>query len=243
MDEYLYKDLYDLEETHWWHKAKRDLTVSLIKKFAPVTKHLKIIDIGCGTGKNVEVFSRFGESWGIDTSPAAIAFCKKRGLSNIVLSEGEKTPFENNSFDVVTMLDVLEHADDQKVIAEIKRILKPGGIVIANVPAYQFMWSQWDTVLHHKRRYTTETLKKLLVSGGFQLELVSFSQSFLLFPVYIIRRLKEIWYKNKTYESDFRTSFPGMHTLLSKFALIERSSAVRGKIPFGLSVVAVAKKV
>ncbi len=108
MDTYLYKDLYDLEETHWWHRAKRQLLMGLIRKYATSGKR-KIVDIGCGTGKNVESFASLGDSWGVDMSKEAIDFCKKRGLKNVAISKGEKTP-----------LDFLEHIE--RFIYKIARI-------------------------------------------------------------------------------------------------------------------------
>src|SRR3989344_6612866 len=117
MESYLYDDLYELEEHHWWHRAKRELILRLLPPYLP-HKRIKILDVGCGTGKNVEVFAKLGESWGLDMSPRAIAYCKRRGLTRVRVGTAERTGLPGARFDVVTLLDVLEHTDDAKTLAE-----------------------------------------------------------------------------------------------------------------------------
>src|SRR3989344_2556238 len=101
----LYQDLYELEEKHWWHISKRNLCERVIERYF---KHGKIVDIGCGTGKNVEAFSKYGEVWGIDNSNEALKYCKQyRHLTHVKKGEAEKTNLPAASFDLVTLLDVL----------------------------------------------------------------------------------------------------------------------------------------
>lgn len=240
MEEYLYEDLYKQEETHWWHKSKRELCIEIIDRLID-KKKLQILDIGCGAGKNVEVFSKYGKTYGVDSSPEAIRFCKKRGLKSIHLASSEKTYFQNKSFDLVTLLDVLEHTDERKTLEEINRILKPNGYLLVTVPAFQWLWSNWDVVLHHKRRYTAQNLKKKLVQQGFRVKKLSYVYSFLLIPVILIRSIKTIILK-KNYSSDFGITSPLLNLIFLKLSWLERKMIFLFSIPFGTSVVCLAQK-
>ncbi len=152
------------------------------------------------------------------------------------LTRAEKTSLKNNSFfDIITILDLLEHADDERVLKEAYRILKKGGLVIITVPAYQFLWSRWDEILGLKRRYDKTSLATLL-SNCF---------SFLLLPAMVVRMVKSLLYKNATYPSDFAlggggfgNSFFGTLSSWERFMMIKMNVS----IPFGLSLVAVASQ-
>ncbi len=241
MKSYLYKDLYDLEEKHWWHIAKRKSVVTLIKKYSK--GKLKILDIGCGTGRNLEELSKIGESWGLDSSDEALEFCKKRGLKNLVKSGAEKTKFKDSNFTLISMLDVLEHTDDNKTLTEAYRILKSGGFVIITVPAYQFLWSKWDEVLHHKRRYTKSNLTQLLETNRFKIVSISYLYSFLVIPALLIRFVKSFIYRGNNYQSDFKLSSPPINKALELASDMERSIMLKVPIPFGTSIICVAKKI
>jgi len=236
----LYEELYLLEEKHWWHLAKRDIGLRLLKKYLP-KKNPKILDIGCGTGKNVEALEELGETWGIDVSENAILYCKKRGLKNVKLAKAEATGFKENSFDVIVLFDVLEHVDDVKTIKEISRILKPNGLVLITVPAYLWLWSKWDEVLHHKRRYTKESLTKLFSTKEFKKIHSSYAFSYLLVPAYVIRKIKSVFLK-KDYPSDFKLSSTGINSVMLSMAKLEYLITEKGLTPFGTSIIYLAEK-
>jgi len=240
MEKYLYKDLYELEESHWWHISKRKTGIELIRNFLRVKKP-KILDIGCGTGKNLEILSALGTAWGIDISKEAIIFCKKRGLDRVSLCTAERTNFPSSSFDLVTLFDVLEHTNDEKSISEIFRILKSNGLVILTVPAFSFLWSNWDVVLKHRKRYTKKSLKTILERRGFKIKKISYMYSFLILPVFIIRLIKSSFYEN-FYPSDFKLSSPLINRTLLKLTDFERTLIKNCTIPFGTSLVCVAEK-
>ena len=240
MQKYLYTDLYNLEETHWWHKAKREL-VSYFIRHNLSRKNSTILDVGCGTGKNLATFSEYGKVWGIDSANEAITFCKKRGFNNVTIGNVEKMPYKKNSFDLITALDVLEHVDETKALKEINRVLGKDGILIITVPAFQWLWSRWDEVLHHKRRYTEKTLQKVLKNNKFEIVKISYIYSFLLLPILIIRTLKKLFYKDY-YPSDFQLSNKITNYFLTIIANIERVFIRNHKIPFGTSLIVVAKR-
>lgn len=236
----LYKDLYDLEEKHWWHISKRKTCVELIKKYKKRAGN-RILDIGCGSGKNLEQFSIFGSLYGIDISKEAIKFCKKRGLVNAKLGNSYHTGFKSSFFDIVTLLDVLEHTDDKRTLYEIKRILRQNGLLIITVPAFDFLWSRWDEVLHHKRRYTQESLRRILVHEGFEIIKISYVYSFLVLPAVVIRAIKSILFK-ENYPSDFKLSTNYINKLMLLISSIERRFMNNIDIPFGTSLVCICVK-
>ena len=241
MEHYLYQDLYDFEEKHWWHIAKRRLMLAFIKSVSG-NKKLKILDVGCGTGKNVETLNPFGEAYGIDKSRQAVAFCKKRKLKRILVGTAESTGFPPSEFDVVTLLDVLEHVDEAKALTELGRILKPAGYIVINVPAFDWLWSEWDEVLHHKRRYTSSSLHSTLESMGFRVKKISYVFSFLVLPLFIVRKLKSLFSKNK-YGSDFRVGSPLTNFVFLKLSDLERWFIMQKSVPMGTSIMCLAEKV
>lgn len=239
MKKYLYEDLYQLEGKHWWHISKRRAVYKLIKKYN-TKKNPKILDIGCGTGKNMEELQYLGETYGLDSSTEALTFCRRRGLKNLTLGTAEETHLKEKFFDIVTVLDVLEHTDDKKVLLEIKRILKKNGIVIMTVPAFPWLWSKWDEVLHHKKRYTINALKEILIVNNFKLIKATYLYSFLILPLLIIRKIKQNISKD-FYESDFKLSNPLFNLLLSNLSRFEFLLTENFYIPFGTSILVVAK--
>lgn len=240
MKKYLYEDLYRVEEKHWWHLAKRRLVLRLISRYLKVSRP-KILDIGCGTGKNLEALGKIGDAWGLDSSKEAVRFCHHRGLKNILHGRIGKHSFYSSSFHLVTMLDVLEHTDDKKTLREVWRILKPNGILVVTVPALPWLWSQWDVVLKHKRRYTKYSLQTILQQNNFYILKISYLYSFLVLPVFIIRLIKSL-FSSKNYTSDFQLSPPGIGWVAGILVAAESFIAKVYSVPIGLSLIAVAEK-
>lgn len=235
----LYTDLYTTEETHWWHKAKRRYITEYIKKYTQ-KKKLTILDVGCGTGKNMEVLAQYGDIWGVDASKEALLFCKKRGLTQVKLGHVEHLPFEKEIFDVVCVLDVLEHVADSIAIKEIKRVLKDEGLIIITVPAFSWLWSKWDEALHHKRRYTKDSLSAILAKEGFMIRKNTYIYSFLVIPSLIIRKIKQL--RQKPYSSDFQINTVFLNHLLSFISKLEQMWVNRYDMPLGTSILCIAQK-
>ena len=239
MQNYLYMDLYTLEEKHWWHISKRKIVRYLIEKYVQ-KKNPHILDVGCGTGKNIEELKKYGQIWGIDNSMEAIEFCKKRGLDNVKHGDAEKTRLPANSFDIITLLDVLEHTDDNKTLREMKRVLKKRGFLIVIVPAIPWLWSKWDEILHHKKRYTAKGLKEIFKSYDFSVIYLSYCYSFLVLPALFIRSIKS-FISRKNYSSDFKLSNFFLNIILGHLARSEFWLAQRLPLPIGTSIIAIVK--
>ncbi len=210
----------------------------MLRTFIP-SKRPRILDIGCGAGKVMDTLSSFGSVWGLDKSKTALSFCKKRGFRQLRHGDAANTGFGDDFFDVTTLLDVLEHTKENKTIQETKRILKKNGILIITVPAYQWLWSRWDEVLRHKKRYTKSDLETIVKKYGFTVLRSSYMYSFLLLPTFVFRKFKS---HKKSYESDFLTNPAPLNLLLTFLSNIERFFVVRGWIPYGTSLILVCKK-
>ncbi len=119
------------------------------------------MDVGCGTGANLEMLSQFGNPEGVDVSAEALKFCRQRGLRQVKQGAAEALPYESNSFDLVTGLDVVEHLDDDVAgLKEMRRVLRAGGRAVLFVPAFMFLWGVQDDISNHRRRYTMAGLKE-----------------------------------------------------------------------------------
>ncbi len=239
MRKYLYQDLYDLEEKHWWHISKRKELTELIKWLN--LKNFNILEIGCGTGKNLDVLRKFGKTWGLDNSKEAIKFSKKRGLNNLVLGEAENIPFSGGKFNLIILLDVLEHTDDIKTLKEIFRVLVPGGYLIITVPAFSWLWGRWDVVLEHKRRYKKSELVSKLNLGGFKVLKASYLYSFLVLPALVIRLIKSKFFK-KDYPSDFKLGGVLSNWIFLQLCNLERVIRSKAGLPIGTSIICLAQK-
>lgn len=231
--------MYELEDQYWWFVARRELALQFLSQVVP--HGALILDVGCGTGKGQEVFGSLGTVFGVDFSQDALEFCHERGLQRIARANAESLPFQSNVFDVVVTLDTIEHVpDDKKAISEIARVLKPGGHLLINVPAYQWLWGPHDIALMHQRRYTRTQVRRLLEGNGLVIERLSY-HIFFLFPLVALSRFLSKFRKG---EPDAKLPrLPGF--VESIFKVIQRGEAAliaRSNLPWGSSIVAIARK-
>jgi SAM-dependent methyltransferase len=184
MERIIYDRMAELDERHWWYRARRDILAALIRCRIALPKDARILEIGCGTGHNLEMLQGFGRADGIEIDPKARAMAERR-LGRPIGSAPlpDLTGVENGAYDLVAILDVLEHVEEDRAALEsIARTLKPGGRILIAVPAHPWMWSAHDEVNHHKRRYTRKTLRKVIGDAGLRIEMLSWFNS-LLFPL------------------------------------------------------------
>lgn len=169
--------MHQLEDTYWWFVGRRRLVRRLIERHAPRRESLSILDAGCGTGGTLAALGKLegaSELWGCDLAPEALQLCRQRGFDRLKESCVESLDFPAESFDVVVSCDVLEHIpDDDCAMAEMVRVLAPGGICVLTVPAHRWLWSQHDEALDHLRRYETKPFRELLADAGLRVELYS----------------------------------------------------------------------
>src|SRR5437667_5666182 len=195
MQQHTYSIMYQIEERHWWFVGRRRIIESFLE---PVCSNLesnrsRILDIGCGTGANLEMLSRFGEAEGVDVSTEALAFCRERGLQNVRQGEAEHLPYEDGSFDLVTALDVVEHLDDDVAgLQEMRRVLRPGGYAFLFVPAFMFLWGVQDDISHHRRRYTLKGIERVVREAGFEIERATYANLTFFVPILLGRLFMRI---------------------------------------------------
>jgi len=244
MYEHEYESMYQLENSYWWHVARRELAVQLLKNEINGHNSIRILDVGCGTGANVSAFANLAPTVGIDASMNALHFCQSRGIKTVSLSPVEDLPFTCGAFDIVTALDVLEHTDDDlRSLREIHRVTKHHGLVLITVPAYGFLWSEHDEALKHRRRYTAHELRNKLTVSGFEVVRTSYFISTLFFPILTLR----IWqgfHKNATHPKTSLYVLPDwLNNSLIALLALERKLFHRMNLPFGVSIVALARPV
>jgi len=183
MDPRAYEVVHELEESHWFFVARRRILACLLDDLLERQDHPAILDVGCGTGATVSLLEHYGTVTAIDVSVQAIQYCKEQGRSRLCQADGSCLPFANESFDLVTALDLLEHLEDESEGLEgLRRVLKNGGRMLLSVPAFMFLWSDFDRFSGHHRRYSKEELKRKVEQAGFEVTKLSYF-NMILFPV------------------------------------------------------------
>lgn len=236
-----YKNIYINEEKHWYYVSTHKIVIDLIGKFAPNRRNLKILDAGCGTGQLIKKMEMLGDIYGIDISATAIKFSKSRGLKNVKKSSVIKLPYQKNSFDIIVSIDVLYHKwvkNDQKALNEFNRVLKPNGLLILKLPAFSWLSGGHDKIVFTKKRYTREDIKKAVLAANFKL--LRNSYFFLsLFPIVLLSRFL---FKGKGVNSDISQNSKVVDIFLTWIISIESYLLMKTNLPFGVSVITVARK-
>jgi SAM-dependent methyltransferase len=228
-----------LEETHWWFQGKKRVVETLLKS-ADIPEG-DFLDIGCGTGMFLKVFCSRGNAFGLDASHQALSYCRFKGCEKVVQGSGDYLPFADGKFSFVSLLDVVEHADDDgNVLKEAHRVCMPGGIVLITVPAYRFLWGSHDEVHNHKRRYTRNKLKQLGLSVGFNIERITYTNFFIFFPVLASRVISR--FISKAVESDMKVAPKWVNRVMKRVYALESLYLTKGNFPWGVSVLMLLRK-
>ena len=188
--------------------------------------------------------SRYGHAQGIDADEQAVRFCMERGVRDVQQVTASTLPFADGTFDLVTILDVLEHIDDDAgTLRELHRVLRPGGMLLVSVPAYRFLWGPQDEISNHKRRYLARELRTRLVEAGFRVRKLSYFNTILFPAIAGIRLVRPYRPGSPNLKSDFTMTRPGpANTLLGRIFGLEAPIVRRMDLPFGVSILALAQK-
>lgn len=236
--------MYQVEDRHWWYAGMRRITTTQVAALFPDLSDLQILDAGCGTGAVMRYLSAFGTVTGCDLFAEALDFCRQRGLQRLNQATVIHLPFATASFDLVTSFDVLYHrtiGDYRQALAEFHRVLKPGGYVFLRLPAYDWLQSHHDQVVHTVHRFTTAELRQALAATQFDVEKLSYANT-LLFPLALGKRAAERVLPVNGDSSDVRPNPPWQDNLLARFLYAEARWLERGSLPFGLTVIAIGRK-
>lgn len=240
-----YRVMFEIEDNYWWYRGLRVLLRDLLARYTP--RGAQILDAGCGTGANLQLMQEYGTAIGVDISETALAFCRARGIPRDRALGASVTdlPFADATFDLALSFDVICNiADDVSAFVEIARVMKPGARFIAQLPAYQWLWSAHDVAVGHQRRYDARLARAKLTQAGLCVERVMHTNMFFL-PFVVVQRLarRRDLKNGDAIESDLQMQLPrALNASLSTLYQAEMRAAARVNFPFGLSVIAIARK-
>jgi len=187
------------------------------------------------------MLAAFGEAEGVDISRQALEFCGQRGLKSVKFGAAESLPYDDDSFDLVTALDVIEHLDDDQAgLSEVSRVLRPGGRALLFVPAFMFLWGVQDDVSNHRRRYDRAELISKVKAAGFEIEQAGYANFTFFVPVLVVRSIMR--WLNIRAETEYGINLPALNKPLAKLFGAERFVLKRGGFPFGVSIICMARK-
>lgn len=190
MDRIVYDRMAAHDSTHWWYRARRDILADYLTRYGKLSGEARILEIGCGTGHNLPMLAGFGTVDAIEIDPAAREIASERLGKPVGAAPLPELPgIERGAYDLIAVLDVVEHIeDDVAALAAMKSCLKPGGKILIAVPAHQWMWSAHDVVNHHHRRYSKGTLVSAIEKAGLRPRKLTYFNS-LLFPLAAAARI------------------------------------------------------
>jgi SAM-dependent methyltransferase len=241
MDRAVFDRMAELDQHHWWFTARRRILSSVIRRVVRPPAGARILELGCGTGHNLDTLAEFGRVEASELDDYARELATKR-LGRVVekVALPDLSKFPTDSYDLIALLDVLEHVpDDKGSLAAILTRLKPGGALLLTVPANPWMWSAHDVAHHHHRRYRKSEIAALAKEAGFEIELLSPFNT-LLFPLIAgVRLLNKV--RGHDSADDALPSRPVNSTLHKLFGA-EAGLIGRLPFPFGVSLVAVLRR-
>lgn len=249
METAFYSETAAAEDWDWWHVGRQRVLARVLQRALHdaglPAAGAEMVDVGCGTGGTTAFLGRGHRVTACDMEDAALASCGRRGLGRVVKASAEALPFRDGRFDVALCLDVLEHHDDDLAVARaLRRVVRPGGILLATVPCFDFLWGPHDVLSHHVRRYVLGAFTGLLERAGFRVARASYFNA-LLFPaaaaVQVTRRLVRGGRPPEA-ASDLPQSGPGpVNAVLRETFALEGPWVSRWSLPFGVSAFAVAR--
>ena len=244
MQQHTYAIMDRVEDTHWWFVGRRAILETFLKEIIQRIRNpqsaIRILDVGCGTGANLEMLSQFGTTEGVDVSDEALDFCRKKGLT-VRKGSAETLPYPDETFDITTALDVIEHLDDDIAgLKEMYRVTKAGGYSLIFVPAFMWLWGVQDDISHHRIRYTRKQIVERIENAGFKVERATYA-NFTFFAPVLGGRLFMRGTGIKP-ESENNINISALNGAFGKLFSAERFWLKNRNFPFGVSIVIVARK-
>ena len=241
MDAQVFARMAELDAEHWWFVARRQILEMLIRREIRPPRNARILEIGCGTGHNLAMLGQFGRVEATELNAAARAIATERlgrPVRNAALPD--LSMFGAGTFDLVALLDVLEHvADDEAALSAIRTLMKPGGKLLVTVPANPWMWTAHDAAHHHHRRYRKRALQAVVLRAGFAIDLLSPFNSLLFPPIAAARLLGKVTGRES---ADDALPSKSVNALLRTIFGLERALIGRVAMPFGVSLVAILRR-
>jgi SAM-dependent methyltransferase len=238
-----YEIIFEVEDDHWWFVGRRAVVFKMITKALgnAEAKGRRILDIGCGTGATMDHLRAWGAPHGIDLEEIPLVFTRRRGHSRVLRASALDLPFADESFDLITALDVIEHLDDDvRGLSEIRRVLQPGAPVVLFVPAFQALWGPNDVQSGHKRRYRLDGFRRAVEAAGLRVEQISYANFAMFVPIWLGRKILTLLGRDKAAEN--RINHPLINKLLAVLFSSEAGWLEYQTLPFGVSIVCLARK-
>jgi SAM-dependent methyltransferase len=263
-----YEVMFDVEDHHWWFVGRRAIVFSQIEDALGAERaslraarsadgvsseaqgartraslpESRVLDIGCGAGATMDHLKRYGRPHGIDLSALPLRYSRQRGHQRTLRASATELPFDSESFDLVTALDVIEHLEnDAQGLAEIRRVLKPGAPAVIFVPAFQSLWGPNDVQSGQKRRYRLSQLRAAVEKAGLRIERISYANFAMFIPIWLGRKILTLLGRDEQAEN--RINHPIINNLLAKIFSSEAGWLRKRTLPFGVSIICVARKI
>ena len=239
------------EDRHWWFASRTRAIQAYLDRYVGAGKPLRVLDVGCGAGNMAHHLARYGQVIGVDLQPKPLAVARQRGLE-VQEGSADDLPFDDHTFDLVTLLDVVEHVPNEHgVFGECRRVLKPGGKLMVTAPALMWLWSNNDVLNAHQRRYTRAELGEKLERHGFRVLRSSYN-NFFLFPMaaglILARRgraepeLASPHFDDDAYQVEMEPAPPGMNGVLTGVGKVEARLIKSVSLPIGTSILCIAER-
>jgi len=238
-----YATMFRVEETHWWYRALHRLIFENLEREVPDWRQKAILDAGCGTGAILKQLGNPEKNKGVDLAPQAIAFCHQRGLTNVRQGDVSALPFADSSFDAVICSSVLYHQwvrNLQDALREFRRVLRPNGLLLINVPAFRSLHSAHDEAVMTARRFRKNELGQLLLENGFAIRRLTYWTT-LLFPLAVVARTLGASKTGRDFP-ETGTSSGFTSRLFGKVMALELRWLRKFALPFGVDLFAAAEK-
>jgi SAM-dependent methyltransferase len=241
MDPSVYRQMARIQQTHWWFAARRKILGAIIGRLG-LPDRARILEIGCGTGGNLSMLAQFGTVCAVEADDFALAHA--RTIAEASIRKGwlpDRVPFAGETFDLVCLFDVLEHvADDLAALEAVARHIRPGGLAMLTVPAYQWMYGAHDRSHHHFRRYTARALGRMASGTGLGIRRLGYFNT-LLFPAIAGARVaSRLLGRDERDEAAMPP--PWVNRQLYRAFALESAIVPRALFPFGTSCVAVLER-
>lgn len=241
-----YKNMENLDQTHWWFLGVTSIILSVLNRYYKGSKDLEILDAGSGTCWLSLSLMEYGKVTALDIEESVLGICRKRGVSEVILADVQDMPIKDNKFDIIVCSEVLYHlyvADDAKAMNEFYRILKPGGRLLVKVPAHSYLSASHDKANLTRKRYEKHEVRDLYIKSGFEIDFLSYA-NFLLFPIVYTKRMIENLFNKGGGEdkSDIRKTWGPVNFILLSILRFEGWLLSKTALPQGSSILCVGRK-